>query len=190
MNISPFQYLRRGNLGIIARDSFALNRIIPGGMLMDIRYIGRSSVALYLDSEDLRERNMDARNIDLKQASELLEIEDWECAEFELFAGQDSILLIAWDRTLTPFCFVFDTFEELISAVMATPQDQLSKLICYDERYILTVYPGKNRQPCPALYEFGEIMGSSEGFILHLEEHGEIIIQKNAVELLKKLLVT
>lgn len=157
---------------------------------MDIRYIGHTSVALYLDSEDLKERNMEARNIDLKQAAELLDIDDWECAEFEVFAGTDSILLIAWDRTLTPYCFAFEDFEEMLSAVMECPQDQLSKLIACDGRYILTVYPGKNNEPCPALYEYGEIMGTSEGFVLHLEEHGETIIQKNAVRLLKSVLGT
>jgi negative regulator of genetic competence, sporulation and motility len=159
-----------------------------GGILMDIRYIGQTSVALFLDSEDLKARHMDACSIDLKQAAELLDIEGWECAEFELFAGQDSILLIAWDRSLKPFCFAFDNFEQMISAVSECRQDQLSKLIYCDGQYILTVYPEKDKQPCPALYEYGEVLGSSEGFVLHLEEHGEILIPKNAIKLLKSIL--
>ncbi len=155
---------------------------------MDIRYIGQSSVALYLSSEDLRERRIEAKNIDLKQAAELLDIEGWEYAEFELFAGRDSVLLIAWDRTLKPYSFAFDSFEEMLSAVSDCEPDHLSRLNCFGGQYILTVYPAKNRQPCNSLYEFGEFVCSSEGFALHLEEHGETIIAKNAVGALKKLL--
>ncbi len=155
---------------------------------MDIRYINQSSVMLYLSSEDLRERCIEARNIDMKQATELLDIEGWECAEFELFAGHDSVLLFAWDRTLKPYSFAFDCFEKLISAVSDCEADYLSRLTRLGGQYILTVYPAKNRQPCHSLYEFGEFVCSSEGFALHLEEHGEPIISKNAVGALKRVL--
>jgi Negative regulator of genetic competence (MecA). len=155
---------------------------------MDMRYIGRSSVALYLNSEDLKERQLEAKSIDLKQAAELLDIDGWESAEFELFAGQDSVFLIAWDRSLTPYSFSFETFEDMISAVSECPEDQLSKLILCGDEYILTVYPQKGAEPSPVLYEFGEMIGSCESFVLHLEEHGETILAKNAVDLLKSIL--
>ena len=155
---------------------------------MDIRYIGSSAVALYLNENDLKERQMDLESINIKQAAALLDVEGWERAEFEIFAGKDSILVIAWDRSRTPYCFAFESFEDMISAVSECPQDQNSKLICYNEMYILTLYPEKGEELCPALYEFGEMLGNTEGFVLHIEEQGEEVITTNAVNMLKKLL--
>ena len=155
---------------------------------MDIRYIGHSAVALYLNGNDLREREMDSESVSIKQAAALLDVEGWERAAFEIFAGKDSLLVIAWDKSRTPYCFAFDSFEDMISAVSECPPDHNSKLIRYNKMYVLAVYPEKGEQLCPALFEFGEMLGNTEGFVLHIEEQGEEVITTNAVNMLKKLL--
>lgn len=157
---------------------------------MDIRYIGQSAVALYLNGEEIRERQMDLNSIDIKQAASLFDAEGWERAEFEVYAGKDSLLVIAWDRSSTPHCFAFGTFEEMVSAASECSENQNSKLIYYNNTYVLAVYPPKGEQPCPALSEFGEILGNTEGYLLHLEEHGEKVIAANAITMLKRLLKT
>jgi len=154
---------------------------------MDIRNIGQSAIAVYIEGPELRKHNIEADNIDLKQAVDLLESAGWEVTEFEIFAGKDSVLLIAWEKPTAPHSFEFDNLEDLLSAALQCPQDYSSKLIHDGDCYILTVYTAKDEPPCPALYEYGRPLELSEDYLLHIYEQYEPIILSGAVDKLKKL---
>jgi len=154
---------------------------------MDVRNIGQSAIAVFIEGAELREHNIEAENIDLKQAARLLETAGWEIAEFEIFAGRDSVLLFAWEKPTSPHSFEFDTIEDLLSAASKCPPDYCSKLIYDGSCYILTVYTGKDELPCPALFEYGWPLELSEEYLLHLYEQYRPIILSGAVDKLRQL---
>lgn len=154
---------------------------------MDVRIKGQSAIAVFIEGPELRKHNIEADNINLKQAVNLLETAGWEVTEFEIFAGRDSVLLIAWEKPVAPHSFEFDNIEDLLLAALRCPQDYSSKLIHDGSCYILTVYSAKDELPCPALYEYGRPLELSEDYLLHIYEQYEPIILTGAVDKLKEL---
>jgi len=156
---------------------------------MDVRNIGQSAIAVFIEGSELREHNIEADNIDLKQAASLLETAGWEVTEFEIFAGRDSVLLFAWEKPTSPHSFEFDNIEDMLSAAIQCPPDYSSKLIYDGIRYILTVYTAREEPPCPALFEYGWPLELSEEYLLHLYEQYVPIILSGAVDKLKSMAV-
>lgn len=154
---------------------------------MDVRNIGQSAIAVFIEGTELREHNIEAENIDLKQAASLLETAGWEITEFEIFAGRDSVLLFAWEKPTIPHSFEFDNIEDMLLAALRCPQDYSSKLIHDGNCYILTVYTARDETPCPALFEYGWPLELSEDYLLHIYEQYEPIILSGAVDKLKSL---
>lgn len=154
---------------------------------MDVRNIGQSAIAVLIEGPELRKHNIEADNIDIKQAVGLLETAGWEVTEFEIFAGRDSVLLFAWEKPTSPRSFEFDNLEDLLLAALQCPPDYSSKLIHDGECYILTVYTAKDESPCRALFEYGRPVELSEDYLLHLYEQYAPIILSGAVDKLKKM---
>lgn len=154
---------------------------------MDVRNIGQSAIAVFIEGSELRRHNIEADNIDLKQAVDLLETAGWEITEFEIFAGRDSVLLFAWEKPTLPHSFEFDNLEDMLLAALQCPPDYNSKLIYDGTCYILTVYTAKDESPCQALFEYGRPLELSEDYLLHIYEQHDPIISSGAVDKLKKL---
>ena len=154
---------------------------------MNGRNAEQSAIAVYIEGAELRKHNIEADNIDLRQAADLLETAGWEVTEFEVFAGRDSVHLIAWEKPTSPYSFEFDNLEDMLMAARSCPPDYSSKLIHDGNSYILTVYTAKDEQPCPSLYEYGRPLDLSEDYLLHIYEQYKPIILSGAVDILKKL---
>jgi hypothetical protein len=155
---------------------------------MQIQHIGKSAVALMIDGEELRLRNLVPENIDERQAVSLLEPIGWHGARYELFTGKDCVLLFAWEIEDTPYLFEFQKLEEMLEAARLC-RDYVSELLLYDDAYILVVYTTGREELTRALYEYGEPLCSTETYLTHVEEQGKSILESDAVKLLKTLLI-
>ncbi|NLI92195.1 MAG: adaptor protein MecA [Peptococcaceae bacterium] len=86
--------------------------------------------------------------------------------------------------------YVFSDFEDLVSAVRLLPEIPhiQSGLFGYEDEYYLALSgfgtPRKKKIAEAILDEYGESVIVTEAF---LREHGEIIIQENAIKLIKKM---
>ena len=146
-------------------------------------------VVLYLTSEELSSRGLDVL-ISAAQAHALVQNEllrggcaPWMSMETELFSSGGDLLLIARPVLREVHCFRFGEFEDLLAAVWFLCEASQSELIYYDNSYYLTMKTEYREIP-HSVFELGEQQEFSENYAAHLAEHGDVIIGRNAIEVL------
>lgn len=110
----------------------------------------------------------------------------WKDMELELFSNGDTMLILARPGVFQPYCFRFEDFEGLMTAVKECAFDMPSTLTYAEGKYFLFLRAGTDGMPA-SMYEFGEAQPCPDGFMTHTAEQGGMIIQAGAITLLKKI---
>jgi len=160
---------------------------------MDIQPIGKRNLLIYLNSEELTDlpappselKTDDAAGI-LKEALGERCTEEWRNVFLELFAGTNSLLLVARAHSGDPYYFEFRDIEELISAAALCPEDIISFLLFCEDSYYLIVYPWDRETPPNILFEYGQELNLHPNYALYLTEHGKMLLGPSAIDELKR----
>ena len=109
----------------------------------------------------------------------------WEDMELELFAGADTLLLLARPGAFRTHAFRFPGVEALVGAALACPCDLPSALTYLEGGYCLFLRAGDGDVP-GVMYEYGEALRCPDGFFTYACEHGSCLIPQGAVALLRE----
>ena len=107
---------------------------------------------------------------------------------FEDKFGGGELFLYFSDTSIAPLFYILkcDDFENIIISckiINTTAANFSSKLIYMSGFYYLILdYVQKEKEPPSSLYEMGKLFKADYIFILHLEEHGKVILKENAIE--------
>ena len=163
---------------------------------MEIQPIGRRNLLIYLNSEELTALSVPPSELKTDDAAGILKQAlggdigcgvDWSNVYLELFAGNNSLLLIARAHSGTPHFFMFRDIERLIDAAQLVPEDIISFLSYCDGSYYLIVYPWDMESPPNVLLEYGQELSMHSNYAFHLTEHGKTLLGPSALDELKKL---
>jgi len=160
---------------------------------MIIQNIGARALSMYIGSDELNELGLTPDGVGRQEATQLLKealdenaMGQWDAAELELYPGKDSLLLFVRRKSATPYYFIFDSIDAVISACLLCPARMPSSLAHMGKEYLLTVYPFEGDAPPPILYEFGENRSMSLCHFLHFTEQGTFIMKEKAIETFQK----
>ena len=156
---------------------------------MDVQVIGEGKVVIYLQGDDIKKLPVSPEELTTAQASGILRSalgatydQSWERVCFELYPGQDSLLLFALQHSDSPYYFAFADIEVLISAAQACPPGIISYLTYINNEYILILYPMHGDLPPYALWEYGHILNHPAAYSFFLSEHGKVIAGPYALD--------
>jgi len=164
------------------------NRIL-GGIIMDIQPIGKRSLLIYINSDELMDLPAPPSELKTDDAADILRKalgdsgeDQWRNVYLEIFVGRDSLLLIARAHSGNPHFFMFRDIEDLIGAAELCPNDIISFLSYCEGKYYLIVYPWDSESPPNALFEYGEELPMHPNYTFHLTEHGNILSGPTALD--------
>ena len=164
---------------------------------MEIQAISSASFAIFLNEEELAARHLVPEAITKSDAEAILrgallkmQYKHLEKVCIELFPGKKEVLLFVKLNTQSPVFIVFDDIESVISAAAECSDFPPASFVCIDATYILTVYPWEHDTAVPTLLEFGEKLPVKPEYELYLYEHGEKIIETDAISRLKHFFST
>ena len=162
---------------------------------MKIHSIGKRNLVIYFSNDELSELPAPPADLQTNDAAEIFreviegsgedlscDSTEWNNVYLELFAGRDSLLLVARAHSGDPRFFEFHNIEDLISAAMLCPTDIISFLSYSEGSYFLIVYPWDSESPPDVLHEFGEEVSLHPNFAFHLTEHGKILMGPSAID--------
>ena len=159
---------------------------------MALEEVTHTAVAICLDVDELRELGL-SRHLSGNAARALVNkalnargVKPWAETEIEIFALNGSLLLLARPAKYEHFRFRFNNAEDMLTAAALCPTDLPAGLTYSDETFVLSVLSTAERVPTP-LFEYGELVKFSKDFTRHLEEHGDVIIAENAIEILQQI---
>lgn len=159
---------------------------------MSLKTISNSAVAIYLSRAELSAQGITDDAITGSVARRLVREAllaggetPWDDMELELFAGEDSLLLLARPGSFRLHCFRFPEFDALADAALACPCDLPSAVTYLDGAYYLFVRVGDEDVP-DAMFEFGEAVHCPDGFFTYAGEHGDCLIAAGAIAVLKE----
>jgi len=160
---------------------------------MDIQPIGKRNLLIFLNSEELTDLPAPPLELGTDDAAGILrealgdDCEDeWNNVYLELFAGRDSLLLVARAHSGEPRFFEFEDIEGLISASQVCPDDIISFLSYCEGSYYLIVYPWDKEAPPNVLFEYGNELTLHPNFAFYLTEHGKILSGPSALDELRR----
>ena len=157
---------------------------------MDIQAIGNQSFSVYIGEDELLMRHLRPDSVTCEQILELLSpafgLRGLDSACLSLFPGHNELLIFIHRIYRTTGYFQFDSFERLLAAAMASFQDIPSSLFYYDDSYILYVLSWDDNE-LAVFSEFGERLSVSQGYIMHLREHGRLLMDGYAVSDLRSI---
>jgi hypothetical protein len=159
---------------------------------MSQKTISNSAVAIYLSRAELSAQGITGTAITGSVARRLVREAllaggetPWDDMELELFAAEDSLLLLARPGSFKLHCFRFFDFDALTDAALACPFDLPSAVTYLDGAFYLFVRAGDADVPS-AMFEFGEAAHCPDGFFTYACEHGERIIPRGAIAVLRE----
>jgi hypothetical protein len=166
--------------------------MVQGGFSMEIQSIGNGSLVIYLTGDELHELPASPYELTTGDAADILRSalgssydSSWDSVCFELFPGNDSLLLFARQHSGSPSFFSFNSIEPLIEASRECPPGLISYLTYSGDTYILIVYPWNGERPPSALFEFGDELFRPAHYSLHLSEHSSVLAGPTALDLIR-----
>lgn len=154
---------------------------------MDIQAIGSRAFTVYIPESELRSRHLVAQNMTARDArsivSSLIECDALGAVNLELYPGRHEVLIFVSRSSGEPEFFTFPDVETLITAAGSGIGGIASTLFWYNGAYILAVWPSESR-PAGALREFAAPLSNPGAFLLHLREHGKLLIDGDALDTL------
>ena len=163
---------------------------------MEIQPIGKRNLLIYLNGKELMALSVPPSELKTDDAAGILRRAlggevgcgvDWSNMYLELFAGKDSLLLVARAHSGDPHFFMFRDIESIIEAAQLVREDIISFLSYCDGAYYLIVYPW-DKEPLPnVLLEYGQELSMHSNYAFYLTEHGKTLLGPSALDELKKL---
>lgn len=155
---------------------------------MDIMPLGDTSIAIFIDSEDLDGAGITSQNLDLDAASPIVTTALIEAGmmvdgslEIEAYTNSEGVLVFARIIPSFPVFCSFDKLDNLLEAACQVGNPPPGTRLTYlDGIYFLTLN-GAARELKSMLCEFGDIDEFPPDFDLYLKEHGSCLIQYNAL---------
>lgn len=161
---------------------------------MEIQAVSGTALTIYLNSDDLKERNLRPDSVTKRDAEALLKYaaDTVGCGNvkkvyIELFPGKEEMLLFVRLSACAPLFFAFSNIEDVIAAALNVHDVMPSSLTYIDGVYILTVYPWERDMSDAVLAEYGERLAMKPEFELYLFEHGKILMRTEAIGRLNQL---
>ena len=157
---------------------------------MLIHTINPLSAAIYIEKSDLASLGKRPDELTASEAAGIvrrLTVISGCAADMQLdmFPGADDVLCFVRFGRLKRLGFSFSSLEDLLSAL--GPLEPIpSSLFFLDGRYILFISFFDSVSIPGSLYEYGMCFDASSDLILHISEQGQLIIEKRAVELLRR----
>ncbi|MGI6029860.1 MAG: hypothetical protein ACOX81_10715 [Candidatus Heteroscillospira sp.] len=153
---------------------------------MTAQLISRSAVAVLLDAGENADRES-ARELVLSLLTDA-GFSPWEDMEIELFPGGRGALLVARRTDMVTDGYRFEDFEALLQAAYACPVEYPAQLLSCGGAYFLVL-----RHPCPDcgvdMSEFCLDGSLAPDMLSHVREHGKVLIDRDAIEKLRKIFV-
>ena len=160
---------------------------------MDIQSIGKRNLLIYLNGDELTDlpppseiKTDDAAGILKKAIGNKTGEDEWSNVYLELFAGKNSMLLIARAHSGNPYFFEFQGIEDVIAAAETCAADVISFLAYCEGKYYLIVYPWDGEASPIALLEHGSELAVHANYAIHLTEHGKMLSGPAALDELRK----
>ncbi len=154
---------------------------------MDIHAVKKHTFAVYLDRTDLRNNGIDPACVTYGEVRGIIEPLIYPgctgTVRLELFPGRDDLLIFVMQERGLPLFFKFKTSEELVSSVCEYRGNETSALYRMGNCYILLIWCYESVNPFFA--EFGEPLDMSPEYISHLEEHGKVLIEADALNMIR-----
>lgn len=155
---------------------------------MDIQAIGSRAFTVYIPREELERRHLDPGEMTVGEArsliSSVIACDALGAVRLELYQGRHEVLIFVKRSQGEPEFYSFQNFESLLLAVGACRDELAADLFFYDGAYILAVWNDDTYSA--GLSEFGEALDLPAGFLLHLREHADALLDSDAVEVLRK----
>ena len=150
---------------------------------MTVETLSPGAAAIVLSPDELRRCNDRARLCSLvRQAQSARGLPVWKSMDTRMFLYGTQALLLAWPTEVRLFSFA--DLETLLQGALRCPEELPSALIYAENTWYLLLRCPPGRTP-GVLYEFGTPEETSEDFLLHLREHGEISISADAISRLQ-----
>ena len=160
---------------------------------MDIHPIGKRNLLIYLNSDELSALPAPISELKTDDAAGILREalgencrDEWRNVHLELFEGKNSLLLVARAHSGDPCFFEFQDIEAVIAAAEICPNGLISFLSYCEGSYYLIVYPWDRETPPSALFEYGEELPLHPNYMLHLTEHGKMLMGPSALDELRE----
>ena len=154
---------------------------------MDIQAIGARAFSVYIAEAELTRRKLDPLDITAEEARRivrtLIPCDALDTVSLELYPGRHEVLIFVKKSTGEPEFLRFEDFESVLAALLACGEDVTASLFFYEGSYILAVwsFDGLTHR---GLAEFGEPLERPGDFLLHLREHGRVLCDGDAREVL------
>ena len=151
---------------------------------MEIETLTAEAAVLSFTAEELPQSSRICRLCTLVRQAQLSRgLPVWDSMEASLLQCGTRALLLAWP--METVVYTFTELEALLTAVCGCPELPHTALTYMDGVWYLFLRCVRGRAPS-ILGEFGELTEGSKALLLHLCEHGEIILAENAVETLRQ----
>ena len=159
---------------------------------MQVHAIGNGAYAAYVSGAELKARNITLSTAQEMDREKLLELfrpqlrgRAGSRAALEIFPGREGVLLFLRFEAEKPVFFSFCSLEPLLDAVRACRADMPARLDRFDGVYILTLYPQADSGAAEVFGEFGARLPYPDGFAAHMREHGRMLIESDALRVLR-----
>ncbi|MGI5971735.1 MAG: adaptor protein MecA [Oscillospiraceae bacterium] len=159
---------------------------------MTVMPLGAKGIAIFLDPDELRSAGVEADELSVERARPIVVTAMRESGldpdgslEIESFCNGEGVLLFARIVPTRPVFIVFGGLEDLLGAVKSLVEPPGGSELTYlDGRYWLTL-TGEARSLVPLLSEFGEESNCEPEYVHFLREHGQVIIERDAISNLR-----
>ena len=156
---------------------------------MEIQALGGRTFSLYISESELQRICIEPSNITAAQARDMvrsaLGMESGTML-LDLFPGQRDLLIFVHNDPCGPEFFTFQNIDHIIESIISTAAQPASSLFSYNSQYILAVWGWRNEDTASFL-EFGQRLDEPPLFLLHLREHGQLLLDCQAISTIKKV---
>ena len=163
---------------------------------MEIHAIYNNGIALYTNLEELRTKGISANFINSRETVEMIKegfnqigISIPGAVEVEAYINGKTVLIFAYlcSLTETAACiFLFENFENLISAVHSINQMPSASLFKWQDKYYLVIHSPCEGCKLSPLSEYGHSLSPGEITLPFLKEHGHDIAKGDAINILRR----
>lgn len=156
---------------------------------MTIQQINPASIAVYLSPEDLADHGCLADNLTVQQAFHITRMACGKLGfspsgilEIEAFPDACGVLVFAKLHERRHMLFRFSNLESLLSAITALPRPFPDASLSYWNHAYFLSFVASIPSYHSILSEFGEPISQEDSYMAHINEHGNCILRKNALE--------
>ena len=156
---------------------------------MEIHALGDRTYSLYISEAELRRRCIEPLAVTASQACAMvrsaLGVESGTIL-LDLFPGHRDLLIFVHNDPYGPEFYSFKDADSMIESLAAAAAQPASSLFSYNGQYILAVW-GWRSEVTASFLEFGQRLCEPSLFLLHLREHGQLLLDGQAISEIKNI---